>query len=341
MCSRGLEVHGIDGSGEMVARLAAKPGGERIPVVIGDFADADAGGGFTLVVLAVNTIFALPDQEAQVACFRNAERHLAPSGRFVVEAWVPDVGAFRDHRQVRPRVMRPDFLSIETADLDQADQIMRTTQAVFSRGEMRLYPATPGTRGPRSWTSWASWRGSVERPAGRTGPAASSPGTAGRTSRCTAHSGRSSVRANQANQAPRRRPPRTRSCARLRVMGVSPSARMTKPELARRVGGLCRLTGQFRLRSGLVSSSYFDKYLFESDPVLLGAVAAHLVDLLPPSTEVLAGLELGGVPVATALSLETGLPVAFVRKAAKPYGTAKLPEGIDVAGRRSCWSRTW
>ena len=117
-------------------------------------------------------------------------------------------------------------------------------------------------------------------------------------------------------------------------MGVSSSAPMTRHELARRIGELCRLTGQFRLRSGLVSSSYFDKYLFESDPVLLNAVAAHLVDLLPPSTEVLAGLELGGVPVATALSLRTGLPVAFVRKAAKPYGTTKLAEGVEIAGRR-------
>jgi len=83
-----------------------------------------------------------------------------------------------------------------------------------------------------------------------------------------------------------------------------------------------------------MSSKYFDKFLFESDPVLLDAVAAHLVELLPPPTEVLAGLELGGVPVATALSLRTGLPVAFVRKAAKTYGTAKLAEGIDLAGRR-------
>jgi orotate phosphoribosyltransferase len=117
-------------------------------------------------------------------------------------------------------------------------------------------------------------------------------------------------------------------------MGVSSSAPMTKPELAKRIGERCRLTGQFRLRSGLVSSSYFDKYLFESDPVLLDAVAAHLVDLLQPSAEVLAGLELGGVPVATALSLRTGLPVAFVRKAAKPYGTAKLAEGAEIVGRQ-------
>lgn len=116
-------------------------------------------------------------------------------------------------------------------------------------------------------------------------------------------------------------------------MDVSSSAPMTKHEPARRIGELCRLTGQFRLRSGPVSSSYFDKYHFECDPVLLDAVPAHLADVLPPSTEVLAGLGLGGVPVATALSLRTGLPVAFVRKVAKPHWTAKLAETLSATGR--------
>ena len=67
---------------------------------------------------------------------------------------------------------------------------------------------------------------------------------------------------------------------------------------------------------------------------MLGAVAARLAALVPPGTEVLAGMELGGVPVVTALSLATGLPAAFVRKQAKRYGTAKLAEGADVDGRR-------
>ena len=104
--------------------------------------------------------------------------------------------------------------------------------------------------------------------------------------------------------------------------------------LARRVGEACRLTGTFTLRSGQVSTTYFDKYLFEADPQLLREVAAAAVGLIPPGTEVLAGLELGGVPVATALSLATGLPAAFVRKEAKKYGTAKLAEGAEIAGRR-------
>ena len=93
---------------------------------------------------------------------------------------------------------------------------------------------------------------------------------------------------------------------------------MDRQELATRINDVCRLTGRFELRSGQVSDQYFDKYLFEADPVLLGAVADLAARLIPDGTEVLAGLELGGVPVATALSLVTGLPVAFVRKAAKP-----------------------
>lgn len=137
----GLEVHGIDGSPEMVAKLQGKEGGDRIPVVVGNFADAVAGSGFALVVLAVNTIFALPDQQAQVECFRNAARHLAPAGRFVVEAWVPDIGAFRRNRLVRPRIVRSDKVSIETAELDPVQQLMRTTQTVFANGTVRLYPA--------------------------------------------------------------------------------------------------------------------------------------------------------------------------------------------------------
>jgi orotate phosphoribosyltransferase len=88
------------------------------------------------------------------------------------------------------------------------------------------------------------------------------------------------------------------------------------------------------LRSGQVSEVYFDKYQFEADPRLLGDVVELLAPLVPAGTDVLAGLELGGVPVATVLSLKLGIPQVLVRKQAKTYGTAKLAEGPDVAGRR-------
>lgn len=113
-----------------------------------------------------------------------------------------------------------------------------------------------------------------------------------------------------------------------------PRPAMDFETLARRVRDTCRLSGRFTLRSGKISDTYFDKYLFESDPELLNEIAAHAADLIPPETEVLAGLELGGVPIATALSLLTGIPTAFVRKEAKTYGTAKLAEGAELGGRR-------
>lgn len=104
-------------------------------------------------------------------------------------------------------------------------------------------------------------------------------------------------------------------------------------DLASRIAEVCRLQGRFVLRSGRTASEYFDKYRFESDPVLLADVAEAMLPLIPPATEVLAGLEMGGIALATMLSHYSGLPAAFVRKTAKPYGTARLCEGAEIAGR--------
>ncbi len=109
---------------------------------------------------------------------------------------------------------------------------------------------------------------------------------------------------------------------------------MTDDTLAGRIDEVARITGSFILRSGAVATEYFDKYQFEADPALLRTIATSLARMVPERTEVLAGLELGGVPIATALSLETGLPVAFVRKVAKTHGTARLAEGPALEGRR-------
>ena len=105
-------------------------------------------------------------------------------------------------------------------------------------------------------------------------------------------------------------------------------------DLARDIDGICRLTGEFTLRSGQVSSEYFDKYLFEADPTLLARVARAMVQLLPGDTELLGGLELGGIPIATDGEQPDRHPALFVRKQAKEYGTCKLAEGPEVAGRR-------
>jgi orotate phosphoribosyltransferase len=95
----------------------------------------------------------------------------------------------------------------------------------------------------------------------------------------------------------------------------------------------CHLTGSFTLRSGQVSPEYFDKYLFEVDPMLLRRMAAVMAELLP-SCDVLAGMEMGGIPIVTVMSQLTGIPAVFVRKEAKLYGTCKVAEGGPVAGLR-------
>jgi len=104
--------------------------------------------------------------------------------------------------------------------------------------------------------------------------------------------------------------------------------------LASRVLTTSYLTGTFVLRSGLVADRYFDKYRFESDPALLAEIVRELVPLVPDDTDGLAGLELGGIPIATVLSAATGLPAFFVRKQAKKYGTERICEGGDIKGQR-------
>jgi len=111
---------------------------------------------------------------------------------------------------------------------------------------------------------------------------------------------------------------------------------MTRDQLAKAIYDISHLTGNFKLRSGQTSQEYFDKYRFESQPKMLKAIAQQMAPLIPSSTEVLAGLEMGGIPIATALSFETGLPVLFVRKKAKDYGTCQFAEGLEFKGRRLC-----
>lgn len=105
-------------------------------------------------------------------------------------------------------------------------------------------------------------------------------------------------------------------------------------ELARRIHERSHLTGQFVLRSGAETSVYVDKYAFEADPALLRDVANAMLPMLPDDLDALAGLELGGIPLATMLSQLSGLPTRFVRKQAKTYGTCRLAEGGQIAAQR-------
>ena len=110
---------------------------------------------------------------------------------------------------------------------------------------------------------------------------------------------------------------------------------MNKQSLARKIYQISNIEGKFTLRSGQQTTQYFDKYLFEAEPHLLAEIANQLRFLIPKNIDALAGLEMGGISIATALSLQTGIPLLFVRKQAKNYGTCKLIEGGAIKGKES------
>ena len=111
--------------------------------------------------------------------------------------------------------------------------------------------------------------------------------------------------------------------------------RQTDEALGRDLVAAAVLRGDFLLRSGQRSSYYIDKYLFTTRPDLLRRIASELATRIPSDVQRLAGPVLGAVPLVTALSLQTGLPMVIVRvDKPKEYGTAKQIEGKLVAGER-------
>jgi len=117
LAARGVPVHGIDLSEAMVARLRAKPGGDRIGVTIGDFATTTVEGTFSVAYLVFNTIMNLTTQDAQVACFRNVATHLEPGGAFVVEVGVPDLQRLPRGETFRPFTVTPTRLGFDEYDV--------------------------------------------------------------------------------------------------------------------------------------------------------------------------------------------------------------------------------
>lgn len=106
--------------------------------------------------------------------------------------------------------------------------------------------------------------------------------------------------------------------------------------LAKSIFDVAHLTGDFLLRSGKTSHEYFDKYQFEARPEVLGKIADALIPLLPGKFDLLGAMEMGGIPIATAIALKTGREMVFIRKEAKEYGTCKFAEGPEIKGKNIC-----
>ncbi|SHM61742.1 class I SAM-dependent DNA methyltransferase [Cryptosporangium aurantiacum] len=136
LTARGIPVHGIELSNAMAARLRAKPGGDAVPVTIGDMTSTRLDGSFSLAYLVFNTIMNLTTQAAQVACFRNAAAHLAPGGRFVVEVMVPGLRRLPPGQTMVPFLDEPGRWAFDRYDT--------ATQALSSNyveaGEVRSIP---------------------------------------------------------------------------------------------------------------------------------------------------------------------------------------------------------
>jgi SAM-dependent methyltransferase len=169
LVERGLEVHGVDASERMVAKLREKPGGIGIPVTMGDFADVPVDGEYPLIYIVFNTFFALPSQDEQVRCFENIASHLTPEGLFVLSAFVPDPARFGGGRVSVSRI-EDDLVQLDTTKLDSVAQVSRSQHIVLTPEGVRLYPvnvrwAYPAEldlmarlAGLRLRDRWSSWK---------------------------------------------------------------------------------------------------------------------------------------------------------------------------------------
>jgi trans-aconitate methyltransferase len=140
LAQHGVEVVGIDASQAMVAELRNKPGGRDIVVHVGDFADVDVPGEFSVIFVVFNTFFALTTQEDQIRCFHNVAAHLGDGGLFVIEAFVPDLTRFDRHQRLSVTDVGLDEVQLEASRHDPVRQRVDSQHVFLSREGPRLYP---------------------------------------------------------------------------------------------------------------------------------------------------------------------------------------------------------
>jgi SAM-dependent methyltransferase len=141
LAGHGVEVHGVDASEAMVAKLRAKPGGAAIPVTITDMADLDAvQGGYALVYVLFNTFFAILTQDDQVRVFAQVAERLRPGGALVLQVFDPDPALLRRRYEIAPRSVGNDQVHLTATTRDLAAQTISSTHLVITERGVRLYP---------------------------------------------------------------------------------------------------------------------------------------------------------------------------------------------------------
>lgn len=171
LAARGLEVWALDASSAMLDRLAAKPGGELVRPVRADMADFAVNRRFSLVVCADNTLFNLTERARQARCLALAAAHLAPGGRVVVEAFVPDPDVIGRRNEVTVRSIEPDRVTLAATRTDPEQQLIETAIIALGGDRPGVYPARLRWAGPDEIDGmaaacglslahrWAGWSG--------------------------------------------------------------------------------------------------------------------------------------------------------------------------------------
>lgn len=178
LAERGVPVAGIELSAPMIDRLRTKVSDETIEVVVGDMATARAPGAYTLIYLVFNTISNLLTQTEQVACFRNAARHLLPGGRFVIELWVPDLRTLPPGQDATVHRSEPGYIGLDTYDVvhqqvvshhfhfgqDKHAQLFRSPHRYIWPAELDLMAQLAGFELESRHADWAGTEFTAESP---------------------------------------------------------------------------------------------------------------------------------------------------------------------------------
>jgi SAM-dependent methyltransferase len=178
LAARGVPVHGVDASEDMLAQLRAKAGGDRVTTSVADFSElAGVADGFALVYAVTGTFFELPTQEAQLRCFRSVAERLAPGGRFALDGLLPDAVAAEQPVKVRETADGRPMLHLR--QLHSAVQRLESQYLVFGAAgvevvRVRFRYAWPGEldlmarlAGLRLVERTGNWRGAGYTPASK------------------------------------------------------------------------------------------------------------------------------------------------------------------------------
>lgn len=181
LAERGHEVHGVDGSEAMLARLREKDPHGAITAALGDFTQplTTFDASYDLVTLVLNTFFVAVSKEAQVACLRNVRERLAPGGRFVLEAFDPSPYHVMTKPDFSMRYLDEKAVMFDTLTVDKTQQLMVATHTIVDGGppqtthhvlryafplEIDLLAELAGLRPVERWSGWFQEPYSVTSP---------------------------------------------------------------------------------------------------------------------------------------------------------------------------------